>query len=106
MSLGLIAPCTLFEHSLLSTPVSSRTMADAASAESYWISDSSLPDDHRSTENLPTETDILVVGGGYAAACFVTHLLAKAKGSVPSTLVLEARGLCSGATGRNGSHRP
>jgi hypothetical protein len=106
MSLDLIAPCTLFEHSLLSDSESSRNMADAASVESYWMSDTSLPDDHRSTENLPTETDILIVGGGYAAACFITHLLAKAKGSVPSTLVLEARGLCSGATGRNGSYRP
>jgi hypothetical protein len=95
MSLDLIAPCTLFEHSLLSDSESSRNMADAASVESYWMSDTSLPDDHRSTENLPTETDILI-----------THLLAKAKGSVPSTLVLEARGLCSGATGRNGSYRP
>ena len=64
-------------------------------------------DNHRSTPDLITEADIVVIGAGYSGASIVHHLLeesSRAKRPVPSILVLEAREACSGATGRNGTY--
>jgi glycine/D-amino acid oxidase-like deaminating enzyme len=67
---------------------------------------------HRSTEDLPAQTDIVIIGTGisgtFAADELVNHLIDSAH-SKPNKqslriLVLEARTLCSGATGRNGGH--
>lgn len=70
--------------------------------KSFWRANPGTLDNHRSTAQLPEECDIVVVGAGYSAAALVTHIIAQAKGNLPSILVLEARQLCSGATGRNG----
>ncbi|KAH8673197.1 FAD dependent oxidoreductase [Ilyonectria robusta] len=72
--------------------------------KSFWRANPGTLDNHRSTAQLPEECDIVVVGAGYSAAALVTHIIAQAKGNLPSILVLEARQLCSGATGRNGGH--
>ncbi|KAK2739526.1 hypothetical protein FQN55_009402 [Onygenales sp. PD_40] len=72
---------------------------------SFWRSEVGELDNHRSTAELPSESDIVIVGAGYSAAALVTHLLETCTGErKPSILVLEARQLCSGATGRNGGH--
>ena len=68
---------------------------------SFWQDTPSDLKDFRSTAALPTESDIVVVGGGYSAAALVTHILEQDPQS-PSITVLEARQLGSGATGRNG----
>ncbi|PGH15173.1 hypothetical protein AJ79_02538 [Helicocarpus griseus UAMH5409] len=70
---------------------------------SFWRTAPQNLDNFRSTEQLPTESDIIVIGGGYSAAALVTHILEKYP-KAPSILVLEARQLCSGASGRNGGH--
>ncbi|KAH7356362.1 FAD dependent oxidoreductase [Pyrenochaeta sp. MPI-SDFR-AT-0127] len=70
----------------------------------FWRTSVGELDNHRSTEVLPTESDIVIIGAGFSAAAYVTHLLSQKVGELPSTLVLEARELCSGATGRNGGH--
>ncbi|CAK3862226.1 related to oxidoreductase [Lecanosticta acicola] len=72
----------------------------------FWRTDLDELDTHRSTEQLPTEADIVVIGAGYAGASIVHHLLEKARSSPkkPSIAILEAREACSGATGRNGGH--
>ncbi|KAJ5784051.1 uncharacterized protein N7518_009728 [Penicillium psychrosexuale] len=73
---------------------------------SFWRTEPHFLDSHRSTESLPRECDIVVVGAGYAGASVVHHILDQlSPGSTPpSIVILEARQACSGATGRNGGH--
>ncbi|KAF2482336.1 FAD dependent oxidoreductase [Neohortaea acidophila] len=76
------------------------------STTSFWRSDPHPFDSHRSTENLPSAADVVVIGAGYAGASTAHHLLQHtdfAHGQ-RSMLILEAREACSGATGRNGGH--
>ncbi|KAL1962876.1 hypothetical protein VTN77DRAFT_9054 [Rasamsonia byssochlamydoides] len=70
---------------------------------SFWRTQPHDLDSHRSTEELPAECDIVIIGAGYAGACVAYHLLDE-NPSPPSILILEAREACSGATGRNGGH--
>ena len=72
--------------------------------EPYWRQDLDELDNHRTTETLPSTADIAIIGAGYAGASIAYHLLQKQNGqfSKPSIVMLEARGACSGATGRNG----
>mgnify|MGYP002778891500 CR=1 FL=1 len=49
---------------------------------------------------LPAEADVVVIGGG-AAGCAAAYQLAKRGKQV---VLLEMRGVCSGASGRNGGH--
>ena len=57
---------------------------------------------HQSTPELPKRSTVVVIGSGISAAFAVRRLLQL----TPSVdlVVLEARGTCSGATGRNGGH--
>ena len=74
------------------------------STQPYWRTEPDPLDNHRTTEKLPTEADIVVIGAGYAGASTVYHLLEKTKHHTikSSITILEAREACSGATGRNG----
>ena len=61
---------------------------------------------YRSTELLPTGIlDVVIIGSGFSGTSVAWHLL-HGDGTPPkkyySTLMLEARETCSGATGRNG----
>ena len=71
---------------------------------SFWRTEPHFLDSHRSTESLPPECDIVVVGAGYAGASVVHHILDQINPGLkpPSIVILEARQACSGATGRNG----
>lgn len=69
----------------------------------FWRSELHPLDDHRSTEDLPTECDILIVGAGYAGVTTAYHLLNE-NPDPPSIVLLEARQACSGATARNGRY--
>ncbi|KAK4505526.1 hypothetical protein PRZ48_003489 [Zasmidium cellare] len=72
----------------------------------FWRTQLDPLDTHRSTEKLPSEADIVIIGAGYSGASIVHHLLEKSKasGMSLSIAILEAREACSGATGRNGGH--
>ncbi|KAG9561108.1 FAD dependent oxidoreductase superfamily, partial [Aureobasidium melanogenum] len=70
--------------------------------ESFWRADLHELDDYRSTEQLPQQSDIVIIGAGYAGVATAYHLLES--GSKASITLLEARSACSGATGRNGGH--
>lgn len=67
----------------------------------FWRTDLHKLDNYRSTENLPAECDVLIIGAGYAGVTTAYHLL---DGNMlpPSIVILEARQACSGATARNG----
>lgn len=71
----------------------------------------------QSPDGPPQAADIVIIGSGITAAAIARSVLAelRRKGDlnlvarpggqpVPTVLVLEARQLCSGATGRNGGH--
>ena len=74
------------------------------SSSSFWHTEPKLLG-YRTTESLPQKVDILVIGSGISGASVVHHIFkdtenkedAKKK---PSVLVLEAREICWGATGR------
>ncbi|CCH42882.1 putative oxidoreductase ordL [Wickerhamomyces ciferrii] len=72
--------------------------------KSFWLSleDQDPFSKYQHSPRLPKETDILIIGSGYAGASTVYNLL-KQDPSLDVTL-LEARTTCSGATGRNGGH--
>ncbi|GAQ45778.1 hypothetical protein AtubIFM56815_005932 [Aspergillus tubingensis] len=72
--------------------------------ECFWQNEPHQLHDHRSTEQLPDHADIVIIGAGYAGASTAYHLLRDHGEKVKSITILEARGACSGATGRNGGH--
>lgn len=75
---------------------------------SYW---QDPPDaeiaDLRSTLELPSTADVVIIGSGITGAAVAWGLLQDeggdgTEGIKPSVVMLEARQTCSGATGRNG----
>ncbi|KAH8597734.1 FAD dependent oxidoreductase-domain-containing protein [Bisporella sp. PMI_857] len=73
--------------------------------KSYWIEAAESPlRDFRSTVDLPKETDVVIVGSGYTGAttAYWLHRFTENNDSLPRMLMLEARDICGGATGRNG----
>ena len=90
--------------SLHTTP-SSGYLPSEKSTASFWHRDIDELHDHRTTENLPASSDVVIIGAGYAGISTAYHLVrGEASGQKLSVTILEARGLCSGATGRNGGH--
>ncbi|TVY18065.1 putative oxidoreductase OrdL [Lachnellula arida] len=70
--------------------------------KSYWQTPPLPIADHRTTPNLPSTSQYVIIGSGITSASIAYKLLAKE----PHTqiLMLEARQASSGATGRNGGH--
>lgn len=70
----------------------------------FWRTDPHPLDNHRSSESLPEQSDIVIIGAGYAGSSVAYHILDQIKpgGTPPSITILEARQACSGATARNG----
>jgi hypothetical protein len=79
----------------------------AGYTQSFWRTQPDPLDNHQTTPDLPEETDILIIGGGYVGASAAYRLLAEnPQNPTPRVVLVEARELCSGATGRNGeTHR-
>ncbi len=70
----------------------------------YWHSEEDQFRNIRTTPDLPLETDIVIIGGGYAGAATGYWLYKQSEEVPPNILLLEARYIGSGATGRNGGH--
>lgn len=71
----------------------------------YWRKELHPLDSHQSSETLPSEQDIVIIGAGFAGAALAYYLLdGVEKSSRPTITVLEAREACSGATARNGRY--
>lgn len=71
----------------------------------FWLTDLHKLNDSKSSDELPAECAVLIIGAGYAGVATAYNLV---KGNtvcdapIPSVTILEARSVCSGATGRNG----
>jgi hypothetical protein len=72
--------------------------------ETFWQTTRHKLHDYRSTEELPEHSDIVIIGAGYAGVGTAYHLVKDHGDANRSIAILEARGACSGATGRNGGH--
>src|SRR4051812_44863080 len=74
--------------------------------KSFWLKEPHELSDHRSTPSIPEQSDIIIIGAGYAGVATAYHLLKEGTGAAAglNITILEARGACSGATGRNGGH--
>lgn len=70
---------------------------------SWWRTQLHRLDDYRFSEQVPEESDVVIIGAGISGASVAYHLLNQNKGqNGPKVTILEAREACSGATGRNG----
>ncbi|KAI8718229.1 DAO domain-containing protein [Fusarium sp. LHS14.1] len=70
---------------------------------SFWNSEPKKLDDYRSTPELPAQADVVIIGSGLSGVA-TAYFLLKDNPNPPSIVLLEARKICSGATGRNGGH--
>jgi len=80
------------------------SLPSADSSSSFWHTEPKLLG-HRTTESLPQQVDIVVIGSGISGASVVHHIFNDTENKAdakkkPSVLVLEAREVCWGATGR------
>lgn len=69
----------------------------------YWRSELHAIDSYRSTDELPEECDIVIIGAGLSGVS-TAYFLLEDNPTPPSVVLLEAREICSGATGRNGNY--
>lgn len=94
---------TYTHSSMSSLPWNSKITPVANSTVPYWRSELHPIDEYRSTERLPQVCDIAIIGAGFAGVATAYHLDKLYEGKErPSIVMLEARQVCSGATGRNG----
>ncbi|KAI9371247.1 phosphoenolpyruvate phosphomutase-domain-containing protein [Aspergillus egyptiacus] len=77
------------------------------STRPFWRTEPHELDELRTTPELPQQSDIVIIGAGYSGISLAYHLykqLSNIDQPYPAITVLEARQICSGASGRNGGH--
>jgi FAD dependent oxidoreductase len=77
---------------------------------SSWLIPADSLAKYQSSESLPSDVvDVVIIGSGFSGASVAWHLLhgdGEPRTKYLSCVMLEARDVCSGATGRNGTpHR-
>ncbi|KAK2780679.1 hypothetical protein FQN53_001056 [Emmonsiellopsis sp. PD_33] len=75
----------------MATPTS-KPFPNPNGMRSFWHTEPHKLENHRSTENLPSECDVLIVGAGYAGVSTAYHIL-QDNPSPPSITILEARSI-------------
>lgn len=71
------------------------------SSASFWHSEASgFLLEHKTTQALPREADIVIVGSGITGASAARYLCEDARAKGLNIVMLEAREACWGATGR------
>ncbi|KAJ5225270.1 hypothetical protein N7468_006495 [Penicillium chermesinum] len=81
-----------------------------STTSSFWLKDPHPRFADQISQPLPQTADVVIIGSGITGASIARTLLQnRAKSnppnpSHPAVAVLEARDICSGATGRNGGH--
>jgi len=79
----------------------------SSSTKSFWHSQpSKLLLGHRTTADLPTSADIVIVGSGISGASAAYYLREASYSKDLNVVMLEAREACWGATGRVGHPMP
>ena len=77
------------------------TLPTPKSSNAFWHSE---PNEfllgHRTTEQLPAEADIVIVGSGITGTSAARYLSEDERAKGKSVVLLEAREACWGATGR------
>ncbi|KAE8139616.1 FAD dependent oxidoreductase-domain-containing protein [Aspergillus pseudotamarii] len=74
---------------------------------SFWQTDPKYPElVNARSEELPQSADVVIIGSGISGASVAYTILTEcqALGIEKRVVILEARQVCSGATGRNGGH--
>lgn len=76
---------------------------------SFWLHDPHPSFAQPVSKPLPTQADVVIIGSGITGASIARTLLqnrakSSSASSHPAVVMLEARDICSGATGRNGGH--
>lgn len=74
---------------------------------SFWQTNPKHPDlVNAKSEELPQSADVVIIGSGISGASVAYTILTEcqALGIEKKVVILEARQVCSGATGRNGGH--
>lgn len=71
---------------------------------SYWLRNPDPLAAYSSSESVPEHCDIAIIGTGLAGVATAYHILSDPSTAAksPTVVLLEAREVCSGATGRNG----
>ncbi|KAG9119215.1 hypothetical protein FRC07_005847 [Ceratobasidium sp. 392] len=93
-------------NTLLSRISQSPGIPSLPTTTSHW--QETLPESarlpHASSAALPDHADIVIIGSGITGALVARALLEHPNASDLKILIVEARDVCSGATGRNGGH--
>lgn len=100
---------SLEDQSLPPQRVTSEYLPVQNSSQSIWQQEAAELAAWNPTSPIPQEADVVIIGAGYAGVATAYHLLKKIdeSGGAQKRLsisIFDARGPCSGATGRNGGH--
>ena len=79
----------------------------APATQPYWFETPHPQFASPEDKELPHDVDVVIVGSGITGTSVARHLLRSSKYAgleLPRVAMLEAREVCSGATGRNGGH--
>lgn len=81
------------------------------STKSFWLKDPHPKLARLQSNTLPSEAEVVIIGSGISGTSIAKTILeaqatskSKGKSRIPKVVILEARDVCSGATGRNGGH--
>ncbi|KAG8751177.1 hypothetical protein FRC12_012555 [Ceratobasidium sp. 428] len=93
-------------NTLLARVSQSPGVPSLPTTRSHW--QKTVPDSaqllHTSSTALPEHADIVIIGSGITGTLVARTILEHPNASGLKTVMIEARDVCSGATGRNGGH--